>query len=78
MRSKLTLSIEKETIRKAKSLAGKKETTVSAMFSDFIERQSKIDQKLQALGQLSGMIEKNLAAEPREVFGEKSWKKHGW
>jgi len=78
MRSKLTLSIEKETIRKAKSLASKKETTVSAMFSDFIERQSKIDQKLQALDQLSGIIEKNLAAEPREVFVEKSWKKHGW
>lgn len=41
MRSKLTLSIEIETIRKAKTLAGKKETTVSAMFSDFIERQVK-------------------------------------
>jgi hypothetical protein len=78
MRSKLTLSIEKETIQKAKSLAGKKETTVSAMFSDFIERQSKIDQKLKALAHVSGMIDKNLAAEPREVFGEKSWKKHGW
>lgn len=78
MHSKLTLSIEKETIRKAKIIAGKKETTVSAMFSDFIERQCKIDEKLQALEQVSGMIEKDMAAEPREEFGEKNWKKHGW
>lgn len=78
MRSKLTLSIDKDTIRKAKSLAKKKDTTVSGMFTEFIELHSQIEAKLNALEKLSGIVDTDIAAEPDEDYGNKIWKKHGW
>ena len=78
MRSKLTLSIEKEIIRKAKQLAAKNKATVSAMFTDFVELRSQTEDKLQALHEISGIVDSNLAAEPGDEYQIRNWKKHGW
>jgi len=78
MRSKLTLSIEKKTIRKAKELAKKKETTVSQLFADFIEQNSRMEEKMAALQEVSGIIDQPVAAEPGEDYEEHVQKKHGF
>lgn len=78
MRTKLTLSIEKKTIRKAKALAKKRETTVSQLFADFIEQNSRIEEKLAALNEVSGIIDQPIAAEPGIDYEEHSRKKHGF
>jgi hypothetical protein len=78
MRSKLTLSIEKKTINKAKQLAQKRGNTVSKMFADFIEETSRIEEKMDALREVSGIIDLPEAAEPDQEYAGHIRKKHGW
>ena len=49
MKSKLTLSVDKQIVKKAKKLANKRNSTISQMFSDFIEESSRIEEKLKGL-----------------------------
>ena len=49
MKFKLTLSVDKQIVKKAKKLANKRNSTVSQMFSDFIEESSRIEEKLKGL-----------------------------
>lgn len=78
MKSKLTLSIHKETIIKAKELARKRNSTVSQMVEEYFERSSKIDEKLRAKEKISGIIDADLAAEEGEEYSREIHKKHGW
>lgn len=78
MKKKLTLSIEENVIQKAKELAKKNDSTVSQMFSDFVESQKKMQKKLSALNKVSGVITRNIAAEDGEDYGDHLHKKHGW
>lgn len=78
MRSKLTLSVDKQTIRKAKALAKERDSTVSQMFTDFVNRTSQIEEKLNALEKVSGIVDADLAAEPEQEYKDKITKKHGW
>jgi len=78
MKSKLTLSIQKETIAKAKELAKKRNSTVSQMVEDYIERTSRIDEKLRAKERISGIIDADLAAEEGKEYSKEIHKKHGW
>ncbi|HET8865382.1 MAG TPA: DUF6364 family protein [Gracilimonas sp.] len=78
MKSKLTLSIEGEVIKQAKELAKKNDSTVSQMFTDFVESQKKMQKKLTALNKISGSITANVAAEGGEDYGDHLHKKHGW
>lgn len=78
MKSKLTLSIHKETIVKAKELAKKRNSTVSQMVEEFIERTSKIDDKLRAIENISGIVKADLAAEEGDQYSKEITKKHGW
>ncbi|MEX2478028.1 MAG: DUF6364 family protein [Gracilimonas sp.] len=78
MKSKLTLSIQEEIIEQAKELAKEKETTVSQMFSDFVESQKTMREKLASLNKISGSITSNIAAEDGEEYGDHLHKKHGW
>ena len=78
MKSKLTLSIHKETIVKAKELARKRNSTVSQMVEEYFERTSKIEEKLRAKEKISGIIDADLAAEEGEEYSKEIIKKHGW
>lgn len=78
MKSKLTLSIEVNVIQEAKELAKKNNSTVSQMFTDFVESQKKMQKKLAALNKVSGSITTNIAAEGGEDYGDHLHKKHGW
>ncbi|MDR9419923.1 DUF6364 family protein [Gracilimonas sp.] len=78
MKSKLTLSIKGDVIQEAKELAKKNDTTVSQMFTDFVESQKKMQKKLAALNKVSGSITTNIAAEDGEDYGDHLHKKHGW
>lgn len=78
MKSKLTLSIHKETIAKAKELARKRNSTVSQMVEEYIESTSRIDEKLRALEKISGIIDADLAAEEGEQYSKEVHRKHGW
>ncbi|MFD2533012.1 DUF6364 family protein [Gracilimonas halophila] len=78
MKSKLTLSIEGNVIQEAKELAKENDTTVSQMFTDFVQSQKKMQKKLTALNKISGLITTNLAAEDGEDYGDHLHKKHGW
>ncbi|NBC05298.1 MAG: antitoxin [Bacteroidetes bacterium] len=78
MKSKLTLSIQKETIAKAKELAKKRNSTVSQMVEEYFERTSKIEEKLQAIENISGIVEADLAAEQGDQYSKEIIKKHGW
>ena len=78
MKSKLTLSIDEEVILQAKELAKEKDSTVSQMFTDFIESHKKMQAKLAALNKVSGSITSNIATEEGEDYGEYLNKKHGW
>lgn len=78
MKSKLTLSIEENVIQEAKEFAKKNDTTVSQMFTDFVESQKKMQKKLTALNKISGSITTNVAAEGGEDYGDHLNKKHGW
>lgn len=78
MKSKLTLSIDDNVIQDAKEFAKNNDTTVSQMFTDFVESQKKMQKKLTALNKISGSITTNIAAEDGEDFGDHLHKKHGW
>ncbi|MEX0845259.1 MAG: DUF6364 family protein [Balneolaceae bacterium] len=78
MKSKLTLSIDEEVILQAKELAKEKDSTVSQMFTDFVESQKKMQIKLTALNKVSGSITSNIAAEEGEDYVDHLNKKHGW
>ena len=78
MKSKLTLSVDKQIVKKAKKLANKRNSTVSQMFSDFVEENSRIEEKLKALQSVSGTIDENIAAEPDQDYFESRLNKHGW
>lgn len=78
MKSKLTLSINKETIAKAKKLADERNSTVSQMVEEYIERTSQIEQKLRAKERISGIIDADLAADEEEQYTKEIMKKHGW
>jgi hypothetical protein len=78
MKSKLTLSIDENVIQEAKEFAKKNDTTVSQMFTDFVESQNKVQKKLAALNKISGSITANIAAEDGEDYGDHLNKKHGW
>lgn len=78
MKAKLTLSIEKEIIVKAKELARKRNSTVSQMIEDFIEQTDQIEKKLRAKQKVSGIIESDLAADADSTYSEELNKKHGW
>ena len=45
MKSKLTLSVDKQIVKKAKKLANKRNSTISQMFSDFVDENSRIEEK---------------------------------
>lgn len=77
MRTKLTLSIENSVIAKAKSLAERRGKSVSQLFSGFIEQNDRIEEKLDALKNTSGIINANLAAEGEHSYGDHLLKKHG-
>jgi len=70
MKTKLTLSVDKQTVKKAKKLAKKRNSTVSQMFTDYVEQNSLIEEKLRALNSVSGIINENLAAEPEQDYFE--------
>lgn len=78
MKSKLTLSIEKEAIVKAKELARRRNSTVSQMIEDYIERTDQIDKKLRAKERISGIIDSDLAADADVTYSNEVNKKHGW
>ncbi len=78
MKSKLTLSIHKETIVKAKELARKRNSTVSQMVEEYIERTSRIDEKLRAKENISGIIDADLTAGEGDQYSKEIIKKHGW
>jgi|AntRauTorckE6833_2_1112554.scaffolds.fasta_scaffold20115_4 hypothetical protein len=78
MKSKLTLSIQQEIIRQAKELAKENDTTVSQMFSDFVESKKNMQKKMASLNKISGSITSNIAAEDGEDYGDHLHKKHGW
>jgi hypothetical protein len=78
MKSKLTLSIEANLIQEAKELAKENDTTVSQMFTDFVQSKKKMQKKLTALNKISGSITTDLAAEDGEDYGNHLHKKHGW
>lgn len=78
MKSKLTLSINKATIEKAKNLAKKRDTTVSQMVEDYIEHTSRVEEKLCAKEKISGIIDANLAADEEVEYSKEIHKKHGW
>lgn len=78
MKSKLTLSIHKETIAKAKELARNRNSTVSRMVEEFIERTSRIDEKLRVKENISGIIDADLAAKKDDQYSNEIHKKHGW
>ena len=78
MKSKLTLSIEANLIKEAKELAKENDTTVSQMFTDFVQSKKKMQKKLTALNKISGSITTDLAAEDGEDYGDHLHKKHGW
>ena len=78
MKSKLTLSIHKDTIAKAKEMARKRNSTVSQMVEDYIERTSRIEEKLRAKAKISGIIDADLAAEEGDQYSKEITKKHGW
>lgn len=78
MKSKLTLSINKATIEKAKNLAKKRDSTVSQMVEDYIEHTSRVEEKLRAKEKISGIIDANLAANEEVEYSNEVYKKHGW
>lgn len=78
MKSKLTLSIDKETIAKAKELARKRNSTVSKMVEEYFECTSRINEKLRAKESISGIIDADLAAEEGDQYSKEIIKKHGW
>jgi len=78
MKSKLTLSIDKKTIAKAKELARQRNSTVSKMVADYIEETSQIEEKLKAKERITGIIDTDLAAEEKVQYTEEIHKKHGW
>lgn len=78
MKSKLTLSINKKTIAKAKKLARQNNSTVSQMVEEYFERMSRIDEKLRAKKNISGIIDADLAAEEGDQYSKEVIKKHGW
>lgn len=78
MKSKLTLSIEENIIQEAKELAKENDSTVSQMFSDFVQSQQKMQKKLSSLHKISGSITTNIAADEGEEYGDHLHKKHGW
>lgn len=78
MKSKLTLSIQKETIAKAKELAKKRNSTVSQMVEEYFERTSKMEEKLRAIENISGIVEADLASEEGDQYSKEMNKKHGW
>lgn len=78
MKSKITLSIQKETIAKAKELAKKRNSTVSQMVEEYFERTCKIEEKLQAIENINGIIDADLAAEEGDQYSKEIIKKHGW
>lgn len=77
MRSKLTLSIEKKTIKQAKSLAKKRKSTVSQLFSDFIEQNSRIEKKMKAFENVKGAVDSSGKKEEQSLPGYMH-DKHGW
>lgn len=78
MKSKLILSIHKETIAKAKELARKRNSIVSQMVEEYFERISRIDEKLRAKESISGIIDDNLAAGKSDQYSKEIQKKHGF
>jgi len=66
MKSKLTLSVDKQTVKKAKKLAKKRNSTVSQMFTDYVELNSLIGEKLRALNS----VETRLV---NDVFTPNEW-----
>jgi len=78
MRSKLTLSVDEKTIRRAKILAKKRKRSVSRLFSDFIDESSRMEEKMSALKAVSGVIDLPAAAEPDNEYFDHTQKKHGW
>lgn len=78
MKSKITLSIHKETIAKAKKLARKRNTTVSQIVEDYIESTSKIDEKLREKEKISGIIDADLSADKRHQYLSDIYTKQGW
>lgn len=54
MKTKLTLSVEKETLHKARTLSKRRKTSVSRLFEEFVEQQERI----QPLAQPHAVIDK--------------------
>lgn len=78
MRSKLTLSIDEQTIAKAKSLAKERNRSVSDLFRDYIEQQGRIKDKLEALQRISGTVALPDNTETRAAYRSDLLKKHGY
>lgn len=43
MKAKLTLSVEKETLHKARTLSKRRKTSVSRLFEEFVQQQDRIE-----------------------------------
>lgn len=78
---KLTLSADEEIIRKARTLAKRNGTSISAMFSRFVSAMSATDKKRPEISPLtkkaSGLIEWPDDVDERQILEEAILKKYG-
>lgn len=78
--SKLTLSIDKEIIKKAKKLAKEQGTSVSSMFSRLIQSMAKTNHQTPEIGpltrELSGIMNVPTKKSPDEILSESLLEKH--
>jgi hypothetical protein len=79
--TKLTLSVEPSVVEKAKQMAKANKTSVSAMFSQFVESAAAPRQRRPKIGpltrQLSGMIELPPGTDYKELLAEALADKYG-
>ena len=79
--SKLTLSADKEIIEQARKIAREKNSSISAMFSQYIQAIADLEEYAQDLGPLtkkaSGIINLPEDKTDKELLDEALWEKHG-
>lgn len=79
--TKLTLSIEPSVVKKAKQMAAANKTSVSAMFSQFVESAATQRERRPKIGpltrQLSGVITLRASKDYKELLGDALADKYG-
>lgn len=79
--SKLTLSADKKIIEQARRIAREKNSSISAMFSQYIQAIADLEEYTQDLGPLtkkaSGIINLPEDKSHKELLEEALWEKHG-